>query len=231
MTTWIVAALDSELDVLKADLHAFPYRGIHGCPCYCSRIGKAQVYLTAVGVGVVSAALGLAEIAVSTGASRVIMVGSAGALPESGLNVGDLAVASSEIMSELGLCVGPGIGDGESLGILDLDQEISLDRDLGEDLLESAGRNANASLGRFLSVMGVSADAGQAQNRALKFSALVENMEGYSLALAGKRFNIKVGEVRAVSNIAGIRDKSAWNLRLANERAQAAVLTFLSRPL
>ncbi len=33
MTTWIVAALDSELSQLKAELHAQPFREIPGYSC------------------------------------------------------------------------------------------------------------------------------------------------------------------------------------------------------
>lgn len=231
MTTWILAALDSELAVLKAELRALPYRTVPGCSCYCGRVGKTRVYLATVGTGVVSAALGLAGFASSIGVNRAIMIGSAGALPGSGLDVGDLAVASSEVLSELGVCVGSGIGDGKSLALPGLIQEIPLDPDLAERLRDSASQDASPSLGSFLSVVGVSANVDQAEERALRFHALVENMEGYALALAGQRFNIPVGEVRGVSNMAGIRDKSNWDLTLANERAQAAVLTFLSRTL
>jgi futalosine hydrolase len=231
MTTWIVAALDSELTELKAELHALPFRDVPRHPCYCGRIGRAKVYLAAVGVGVVSAALSLADLSATIGADRIIMVGSGGALPGSELNVGDLAVASSEILSELGVCVDQGIGDVQSLALPGLSQEVPLDRRMADTLLGSAAKHARVRVGSFLSVVGVSADAGQAEARAHKFQALVENMEGYALALAGQRLNIPVGEVRAISNMAGIRDKSAWDLPLANKRAQATVLTFLGRIL
>jgi futalosine hydrolase len=231
MTTWIVAALDSELAQLKAELHVQPLRGIPGCVCYRGRLGRARVYLSAVGVGVVSAALGLAGLAATIGANRIIMIGSAGAFPESGLIVGDLAVASSEILSELGVCTDPGIGDAQRLGLPRVSQEIPLDRAIADRLLDSAERHGNARVGSFLSVVGVSADSDQAEERGRRFRALVENMEGYALASAGQRLKIQVGEVRAVSNMAGMRDKSAWNLPLANERAQAAALTFLGRIL
>jgi futalosine hydrolase len=231
MTTWVVAALDSELAELKAELHAQPFRGISGCPCFRGRIGRAWVYLAASGVGVVSTALALGAFTAAIGADRVIMLGSAGALPRSGLKVGDLAVASSEILSDLGVCTDPGIGDVQRLDLPRLSQEIHLNREMAEGLLDAASTHAYTRIGSFLSVVGVSADTGQAESRARKFRALVENMEGYALALAGERLGIRVGEVRAISNIAGIRDKSAWDLPLANERAQAAVLSFLGKIL
>jgi futalosine hydrolase len=231
MTTWVVAALDSELAELKSELHAQPFPGVPGHPCYRGRMGRARVYLAAVGVGVTSTALALGTFAATVGADRIIMVGSGGAFPESGLSVGDLAVASSEILSELGVCTGPGIGDAQRLGLPRLSQEIRLDRKITDSLLDAAARHANTRVGSFLSVIGVSADVSQAEARGRRFNTLVENMEGYAVALAGERFNMMVGEVRAISNMAGIRDKSDWNLPLANERAQAAALSFLGKVL
>ncbi len=83
-----------------------------------------------------------------------------------------------------------------------------------EQRRQSAGRGGAArkyACGKLLERSGVSADTDQAETRAQRFHTLVENMEGYALALAGYRLSIPVGEVRAVSNMAGIRDKSAWN--------------------
>ncbi len=231
MTTWVVAALDSELAELKAELHAQPFPGVPGLTCHRGRMGRARVYFAAVGVGVMSTALALGAFVATVGANRVVMVGSGGAFPESGLSVGDLAVASSEILSELGVCTAPGIGDAPRLGLPKLSQEIRLDGKLANSLLDAAARHANTRMGSFLSVVGVSADASQAEARGRRFRTLVENMEGYALALAGERFSIQVGEVRAISNMAGIRDKSAWNLPLANERVQAAALSLLGKIL
>jgi futalosine hydrolase len=117
----------------------------------------------------------------------------------------------------------------EALGITGVSQEISLDRELAGHLAEAASENAPVGMGRFLTVVGVSADLVLAETRADRFAALVENMEGFALALAGDRFGIRVGEVRGVSNLAGIRDKTTWDLDLANQQAQAAVLTYLRR--
>jgi futalosine hydrolase len=55
-------------------------------------------------------------------------------------------------------------------------------------------------------------------------------MEGYALALAGRRFGIPAAEIRGISNAAGDRDRSRWDFRLAMDRAQLAVIEFLRRP-
>jgi len=228
MTWWIVASCEAELAQLKAELHAGSAGTIAGSPYSVGHVDKVAVYLGVVGVGVVSAAVALAAFLATVPSHGAIMVGSAGALPDSGLEIGDAAVASSETLAELGLCSGRGVADAIPLH-LGLEQSVALDAGLSERLLDAAGELSRAHAGPFLSVVGVSDSEEQARVRRDRFAALVENMEGYALALAGRRFGIPVGEVRGVSNLAGIRDKSAWNLDLANQRAQAAAIRFLRR--
>jgi futalosine hydrolase len=227
--TWIVAAVESELGLLKDELRARPWHDVGEKSVHVGSLGNDPVYLGVVGIGAVSAALSLGIFLSATGADRVIMVGSAGALPGSGLSVGDVAVATSEIMAELGVCSGPGMGDVALLALQGLHQELPLDLPLAEAIAEAASVSSHVRVGKFLTVMGVSADREQAEARARRFSVLLENMEGFSLALAGQRFGVQAAEVRGVSNPAGTRDKSRWDLPLANERAQQAVLDYLRR--
>ncbi|MBI4961879.1 MAG: futalosine hydrolase [Desulfomonile tiedjei] len=229
MVTCIVAALDSELDQAKKELNARLSRTASGFIYYIGVLRQNPIYLAPVGAGIVSAAVTLGHLLTHMKPDQVIMAGSAGALPGSGLEIGDVAVASSEILAELGICSGEGVGEADSLNLLGFRQTIELDEHLGCSIVEKAEKTFKVYRGVFLSVAGVSNQPSHALTRAGRFGALVENMEGYALALAGMRFGIKVAEVRGVSNIAGIRDKSAWNLDLANERAQSLVLNYLRR--
>jgi futalosine hydrolase len=229
MALLIVAAVENELRLLKTQLDARPSGQAVGHPYDIALEGRTRVCLSEIGVGLTSAALALGALVAAISPSEVIMVGSAGSLPGSGLQAGHLAVASSEVLSEFGVCSEMGVGSAEALGLTGVSQEMSLDQELAGHLTEAALENASVSVGRFLTVIGVSADIRLAETRANRFAALVENMEGFALALAGERFRIKVGEVRGVSNLAGIRDKTTWDLDLANQQAQAAVLTYLRR--
>lgn len=231
MALCIVASVEAELSQVMTELNARLDRTVGGCPLYVGQVGKNRIYMATVGVGVVSAAVALGCLCASVQVSQVIMIGSAAALPESGLSAGDVAVASSEIMAELGVCTGEGLGDAGSLTLPGLDQAISLDERLSRSLVEAAQGSFHVCSGAFLSVAGASNSHAQAVARADRFRAVVENMEGYALALAGRRFGIPVGEVRAVSNQAGVRDKSTWKLDLANERGQTVVLEYLRRSL
>lgn len=229
MALLIVAALKSELRLLKTGLDARPSAETVAHPYDIGYAGRTPAYLGEIGIGLASAALALGSLVATISPSEIIMVGSAGSLPGSGLEPGQLAIAFSEVLSEFGVCSETGIGSVEALGLPGLSQEIPLDHEMARCLGEAALSIAPARIGRFLTVVGVSADHRLAEARASLFSALVESMEGFAVALAGERFRIRVGEVRGVSNIAGIRDKSAWSLDLANQRAQEAVLSYLRR--
>jgi futalosine hydrolase len=231
MKIWIVASSEAELAQLRVDLQARPAGTAGRLPFYAGRLKNARIYLGAVGVGVTAAALALGGFLTAKPADQAIMVGSAGAFRESGMEVGDVAVATAETLAELGLCAGRGVGDAQALGLSGLDQTLYLDQDLFEALAQSAHEPCCARMGPFLSVVGVSDNEKQAATRATWFRVIVENMEGYALALASRRFGCKVGEVRGISNLAGVRDKSSWNLDLANMRAQEAVLNYLRREL
>lgn len=229
MALLIVAAVENELQLLKTQLDARPSAETGAHPYDVGYVGRTEVCLSEIGVGLASAALALGALAATISPSEIIMVGSAGSLPGSGLQAGQLVVASSEVLSEFGVCSETGVGSAEALGIPGLSQEVFLDKEIAGHLAEAARSTAPVRVGRFLTVVGVSADLRVAETRANMFSALVESMEGFALALAGEKFRIKVGQVRGISNLAGIRDKTTWDLDLANQQAQTAVLSYLRR--
>jgi futalosine hydrolase len=226
---WVVAALAQELALLVAELEANLESPPGSCPQYVAAVGTTRVRLVALGVGVVSAALNLGRLAGLGLPEAAIMVGSAGAFPGSGCGTGDVVVAEEEILAELGVLVGPGLGDAEEMGLAGLVQKVALDRFLVDEVTVAAEPAARVRRGSLLTVVGVSAQAEQAEARARRFQALAENMEGYALALAGRCFGFRTAEIRGISNRAGDRDKSRWDLTTAQKRAQLAVLNYLKR--
>jgi futalosine hydrolase len=143
--------------------------------------------------------------------------------------MGDLVAADQEVLAELGVLVGPGEGDAEEMGLAGLVQRVALDRSLVDEVTAAAEPPAGLRRGTLLTVVGVSAEMEQAEARGRRFQALAENMEGYALALAGRCFGFRAAEIRGISNRAGDRDKSGWDLTTAQERAQLAVLKYLKR--
>lgn len=224
---WVFGALLPELELLVRKLNAREQKQKAGARWFLANTNKIRVGLGLTGVGVASASFSLGLFLALIPSPRAVMVGSCGALPGSGLKVGDLVVSSSESLSELGVLSGPGIGDPEGLKGLGVKQEIPLDEGLGQVMLGAARRLGRASMGKLLTVAGVSASVAQARARRRKFGALAENMEGYGLALAAYKMGFEAAEVRGVSNKAGERDKSSWDLERAQVLAQEAVLAYI----
>lgn len=81
--------------------------------------------------------------------------------------------------------------------------------------------------GPSLTVGMVSGDIQTASDRFKRHAALAENMEGSAIAQTCFLFGIPFFEVRGISNMAGVRDKREWNLKLATERSIAAVMRVL----
>jgi futalosine hydrolase len=229
MSFWIVAAVKDELASLLSEFNARSEARIGSYSHYVGRAGRQRVRLGVTGVGLASASLALGFFLSMETPEALILLGSAGALPDSGLNRGDVVVAGSEIFAELGLLVGPGIGDAKSLALSNLVQEIAFDRTLSDDLSAAARRAGPAICGKVLTVVGVSANQDQAQARAKRFKAVAENMEGYAVALAGHNLGIKVAEVRGISNRAGDRDITHWDLKTAHERSQSVIVEYIRK--
>jgi len=226
MNRWIVASTEPEMALIKKATGARPAGTSNGFPWYVGTLNSEPIGMGIVGVGIVSAALAIGGFLSVGEICQMIMVGSAGAFPGSDLDVGDVAVASSETLAELGVCARRGMGDASGLSFLGLEQTVALDARLGQEMVLAAKATCSVRMGPFLSVTGVSDSEELAAARGARFQTLVENMEGYALALAGQRAGIPVVEVRGVSNRAGNRDKTTWNLDLANARAQEVVLAF-----
>lgn len=229
MDIWIFGALQGELDLLLGHLGASYGGQVASQKWYRARVRGLRVGLGTTGVGLASAALSVGAFMGISRPSKAVMVGTCGALPGSGLGVGDLVVASSEVLSELGVVTGAGIGDARDMDSLGLRQEVSLSEELTAPLLEAGGQVGKTHSGKILTVVGSSSSISRAKARRGRFDALAENMEGYALALAGSQLGFQAGEIRCVSNVAGRRDRSFWALEQAQQKAQRAMISYLER--
>ena len=227
MDLLIVAAMEQELDLLMEACNAESGSHMAGYRHYSGTVGNNAVRIGITGVGIASASMALGAFCATQVPEAAIMVGSAGMFPGFGLSAGDLVVAQAEILSELGVVSGPGIGDGALLKLSGVDQEISLDQALSGRIAEAGRGVGRLAFGKSLTVTGASANENHALLRGKRFGALAENMEGYALALAGQRFGIPVAEIRGISNEAGDRNRLNWDFETAMALPQRAVLEYL----
>jgi len=165
------------------------------------------------GFGLAAAGAGAAHAIAVHRPDRVVLVGAAGTLRPDAVPVGSTVVASAV------RCEGIGVGQGEAhlsaaqLGWTPAD-EIELE---GAD-------------GVVLSVAAASANVQEARARAARHAdAVVEEMEGYSVAVAATLAQTPLTIIRGVSNVAGDRNLGSWRLRESLEAAHARLSTMTWR--
>ena len=181
-----------------------------------------------IGMGPVEAALGAYQ-ALERASGPVILAGIGGAYPGSGLEVGDLALATCEYFGDFGACYERFTKD--FAGHLPAQKECSLRGPLLEKavfLLEERG--FAPSCGPFVTVCCVTRDPERGEILALRHQgALIENMEGFAVALAAQRLGLPLLELRAVSNLIAEPERP-WEIDKALWRLGKALL-FLQKSL
>ncbi len=164
-----------------------------------------------LGLGKVNAAMTLAAyLHERPEVDRILLVGIAGAYPGSGLRVGEAALAAQEIQADLGT-----VGGLEALGRPALEFEgRRLYNHLPADPIWTAELYSRLGLSptTFLTRDTVSETREEAAEWARRWGAALENMEGAAVAQTALWFGVPWAELRAVSNEAGVRDKTRWNV-------------------
>jgi futalosine hydrolase len=158
------------------------------------------------------------------GIDVVVSAGIGGAFAAAA-GIGDLLVAERIIAADLGADAPEGFQSVEELGFgPTVFEALPLDGLKAAAGNDGAGFNAAGINGaRFNIVRGdlltVNTATGTAERaawlRARHPAAVGEAMEGYGVAVAAARFGLPVAEVRAVSNLIGPRDRSAWRIGAA----------------
>ena len=201
----------------------------------CGRSARA----VETGIGAVNAAQALTAALESGLPEVVLQVGIGGAYTRSGLQVGDLAIASEEVYGDLGVVTPEGWQDAGAIGIpvlksgddfynrFPVDAELSASA--GQALLDADWPDGKPEIkrGPFVTVQQCSGTRSAGDELADRFSAICESMEGAAAAHICKLYGIRFLEIRGISNLVVDRDLSAWDIPQAVERSQQAVLAFL----
>jgi futalosine hydrolase len=141
--------------------------------------------------------------------ARVVLAGACGSYDTVAAPIGAV-VSASRVR-----CLGIGAG-GLSAAELGFAAEDELP-------LEGAG-------GLALSVATASDSPGQAESRRRQHpSAVIEEMEGYAVAVAAMLAGVPCAMVRGVSNLAGDRDTAGWQMDRALRSVVEALDTMLAR--
>lgn len=238
----VVAATAGELRMV---LNAA--RGVHalevaGKSWWLGRFAGSERPLGSVlvvsGYGGVNAAHALTCLLEAARPRLVLQVGIAGAFVGGGLEPGDLAVASSDSYSDLGVETPTGwLSAGE------FSQPLAVAADGGElgntfaldpRLVEAAARCLRAAewpdpgprvgVGPFVTSDLVTGSRERADVLADRWHALAESMEGAAAAHVCALYGVPFLEVRAISNLVVDRDRGSWRVEEAAALAGRAAL-------
>jgi len=232
----IVAAVAAELDPLVRRLRDADEVRIGRRLAMEGALGDERVVLMACGMGKTNAAQALTALIERGGVRAVLNTGIAGAYPDRGLRVGDVAVASSESYGDEGVQAPGGWGGTDVIGIPLVVSDtgtwyndLPLDAHLvaaAADALETIGRQV--WVGPFVTVSACSGTARGGAALAGRFAAICESMEGAAFAHVALHYGIPFLEVRGISNLVEDRDLSRWQLDQAIEAACEAAAAVLS---
>lgn len=155
----------------------------------------------------------------------VVQIGIAGVFKQTGLKIGDIAIAASEQYIHTGVesdgfpndplpfdLIGK---EPESRKGLYLFDEIQVEAFYAKLCQEGAVHKINIEKGPFITVSTITASFDSANRIYKVFSPLMEAMEGAASAHIAALYDIPMIEVRAASNFVGERDKSKWDTDMA----------------
>jgi futalosine hydrolase len=208
----VVTAVAAERDAILAGLGA---SGVNAVDATDDQ-STAGAHVLAVGVGIAAAAARTARWLTQrqlTGQApyhAVISAGIGGAYARR-VALGDIVVARRTIAADLGADSPDGFLTLSDLGF----GTDAADGDPG--LFDRVAASLPSALtGSVLSVHTVTGTAARAMELAERHpDAVAEAMEGWGVATAAEDHGVPFVEIRAVSNLVGPRDRSAWRIDLA----------------
>jgi len=230
----IIASVFSEGTTLSSKLEPVG-KTIPGYPVfYTGAVSENRVVFGISGMGKTNAAHAATVLIDKFSPSCIVNLGIGGAYPSSGLKVGDIAVAEKEVYADEGVLLKDGLHSFEITGIPLLKvrgrkyyNEFPADKRLARLALKAAGVISHCKSGVFLTVSSCTGTRKRAGELAGKFSPICENMEGAALAHICRIYGVPFVEIRGISNIVEDRDMKKWDVKLAAENCQKAVLQFL----
>ncbi|NPB09542.1 MAG: futalosine hydrolase [Thermodesulfobacteria bacterium] len=181
-----------------------------------------------VGMGPVEAAVRAFSILKECRYGPVVLTGIGGAYPDSGLEIGSLAVANVEFFGDLGVCYQ--LVEGDFTEGLDVEKSCSLRHPVLEKvlcLLEEEG--FEVAFGPFVTVCCATRDPVRARFLATRHQgALVENMEGFAVARVAREMGVPLVEIRAVSNLLAEPERP-WQIERALEEVGKVLRCLVER--
>ena len=192
------------------------------------QLGTVPILIFHIGVGKTSAAHGTTLLLENFRPALILLIGCGGAYRRSGLNLGDVAIASEEIFGDDGVITPRGWRSMEylKLPLLRGEQQSFYNRfPIDQEIVKRAKKilqGFRPKTGAFVTVSEVTGTEEKAAEMERRFRGMCENMEGASVAQLCTLYGTPFLEIRGISNIVKQRNKKEWNLSAAARVSQEA---------
>ena len=184
----------------------------------------ADVDVVVGGAGPASAAAGTSLALSRRRYELVLSAGIAGGFPP--LQPGDIAVADAIVFADLGAETADGFVAVTELGFGTDTYPVP------RGIADTVATRTGGVLGTVLTVATVTGSVASADALRRRFpSAVAEAMEGAGVAAAATAHGVPFGEIRAISNAVGPRDRAGWQIPRALSALGAALRAALDQPL
>lgn len=211
---WSVPTEIDTVLVVAAESEARAVFVAHGLPDRDApqlRVLRGGVWILRTGIGKANAAGALGIALSQSPAKRVVSLGLGGALPGSGLGIGEAVLATSSIFADEGIETPEGFVDCRSMGF-PLHPE---DRGAGFPPDQRLAELIGAVVEKRSAVATVSTCSGRdelAERVRRRTGAGVEAMEGAAVLLTCLKLGVPAAEVRVISNTTGDRKRQVWDI-------------------
>ena len=244
----LISATKLEQDPVRAQMEVSGTDHPLARPWHLGSLNGKSVLLIEGGVGQVNTAAAVTLALTRHDPAMILQFGVGGAYLRSGLEVGDLAIATEECYGDTGVLTPDGWMDLEGMGFPMLpgwtrrlrdgrSQTAPVQQDTArrrarpsmirqrclESGLEGLSTLAGSSAGPFVTVQQCSGVQAVGDTLAARYGGICENMEGAAAAHVSAASDIPFVEIRGISNRVVDRDLSQWDLPLAIRRCQQAV--------
>lgn len=194
---------------------------------YTSDSNRMKVSFHQSGVGMLASAVALTRLVNDEKPDLLVQVGIAGSFDPS-IPLGKVICIRDESLGDTGV-----EEEGKWKDIFDLKLEKSSyppyeKRKLPNQWLSTYNLLKLPELGA-VTINEVTTRPERALQLAKKYEAAIESMEGAALHYVARQFNIPFIQMRAISNYISERDKSKWEISLAIENLNQAILKYLDK--
>jgi len=196
------------------------------------KVGEKTYDLMISGPGVFNAACALTAYLELTSPAMVLHAGIAGIFKDTGMGIGDVAIATEERYLHTGVQAESLENDPLPFDLIANDFSsrkgiYSFEKSLVDQYYDKLSHrflncNFNVEKGLFLTVSSITSSFERAAQLFNAFSPVMEAMEGSACAHAAKLYSCPMIEIRSASNFVGERNKSNWDMELAVKQLGAA---------